>query len=115
MVRIQKGIITNEMVAGNAKIDFAKIADVKITNAMIQSVSAAKINTGTLDAERVTVQVKNGTQAIKITDKGFESVDSSGNVRIHIGVRNFGGKGNSDSRTLHYFLVSGSIFEDVVY
>src|SRR5690625_415877 len=56
MVRIQKGIITNEMVAGNAKIDFAKIADVKITNAMIQSVSAAKINTGTLAAERVTVQ-----------------------------------------------------------
>src|SRR5699024_7008449 len=84
------------------------IADVKITNAMIQSVSAVKINTGTLDAERVTVQVKNGTKAIKITDKVFKSVDSSGNVRIHIGVRDIGRKVESDQSTIRFFSGSGS-------
>src|SRR5699024_12685314 len=67
-----------------------------------------KNNYSTVDAERVTVQVKNGTQVIKITDKCFESVDSSGNVRIHIGVRNIGGKGQSGPSTIRFFSGSGS-------
>lgn len=107
-VYIKDEIITNSMIAGDAKIDFAKIANVKVTNAMIDSVNANKIKSGILDAEKVMVRVKNGTQAIQIDDKGFESVDSSGNVRIHIGIRNIGGKGQSDPSTIRFFGGSGN-------
>lgn len=106
-VRIQKGIITNEMVAGSAKIDFAKIADVKITNAMIDSVVASKIKSGTLDAEKVMVRVKRDNRAIQMDEDGFKSY-ANGKVRIHIGVRNLAGKGQSDPSTIRFFSGNGS-------
>jgi len=106
-IYVKDGIITNDLIAENAKIDFAKIANVKITNAMIQSVNAAKINAGILDAEKVTVQVKNGTQAIQIDDKGFKSVDSGNKVRIFIGIRDLGGKGQSDPASILFYSQNG--------
>ncbi|WP_200411285.1 phage tail spike protein [Virgibacillus salexigens] len=108
-VYIKDGVITNELIAGNANIDFAKIANVKITNAMIQSVNAAKINAGVIDANKVTVRVTDGNQAIQMNDKGFESVDNNGNVRIHIGIRDIGGKGESDPSTIRFFGGSGHV------
>ncbi|WP_121640600.1 phage tail spike protein [Virgibacillus sp. Bac330] len=102
-VYIKDGVITNDLIASNAKIDFAKIANVKVTNAMISSVTADKIKSGIIDANKVLIRVKNGTQAIQIDDKGFESVDSKGNVRIHIGVRDIAGKGQSDPATIRFF------------
>lgn len=47
-VYIKDGIITNELIAGDAKIDFAKMANVEITDAMITSISADKILAGTI-------------------------------------------------------------------
>lgn len=102
-VYIKDGVITNDLIAGNAKIDFAKIANVRVTNAMISSLSADKISSGIIDANKVLIRVKNGTQAIQIDDKGLESVDSRGRVRIHIGVRDIAGKGQSDPSTIRFF------------
>ncbi|RFA36237.1 hypothetical protein CAI16_05465 [Virgibacillus dokdonensis] len=107
-VYIKDGVITNDLIASNAKIDFAKIANVRVTNAMISSVTADKIKSGTIDAGKVLIRVKNGTQAIQIDDKGFESVDSRGRVRIHIGVRDIAGKGQSDPSTIRFYGGSGS-------
>ncbi len=107
MVRIQKGVITNEMVAGSAKIDFAKIANVKITNAMIDSVVASKIKSGILDAEKVMVRVKSDKRAVQIDERGLLSFDNNSNVRIHIGVRNLAGKGQSDPATIRFFSGKG--------
>ncbi|MEB5458104.1 phage tail spike protein [Virgibacillus pantothenticus] len=102
-VYIKDGVITNSLIAGDAKIDFAKIANVKVTNAMISSLSADKIGAGILDANKVLIRVKNGTQAIQIDDKGFQSVDSKGKVRIFIGVRDIAGKGQSDPATIIFY------------
>ncbi|WP_176087330.1 phage tail spike protein [Virgibacillus dokdonensis] len=107
-VYIKDGVITNDLIASNAKIDFAKIANVRVTNAMISSVTADKIKSGIIDANKVLIRVKNGTQAIQIDDKGFESVDSRGRVRIHIGVRDIAGKGQSDPSTIRFFSGNGS-------
>ncbi|WP_077706590.1 phage tail spike protein [Virgibacillus dokdonensis] len=107
-VYIKDGVITNDLIAGNAKIDFAKIANVRVTNAMISSLSADKISSGIIDANKVLIRVKNGTQAIQLDDAGFESIDNKGNVRIHIGVRDIGGKGQSDPSTIRFFGGSGS-------
>ncbi|MEF2293150.1 phage tail spike protein [Virgibacillus dokdonensis] len=107
-VYIKDGVITNDLIASNAKIDFAKIANVRVTNAMISSLSADKISSGIIDANKVLIRVKNGTQAIQIDDKGFESVDSRGRVRIHIGVRDIAGKGQSDPSTIRFFSGNGS-------
>ncbi|AUJ24222.1 phage tail spike protein [Virgibacillus dokdonensis] len=107
-VHIKDGVITNDLISGNAKIDFAKIANVKVTNAMISSLSADKISSGIIDANKVLIRVKNGTQAIQLDDAGFESIDNKGNVRIHIGVRDIGGKGQSDPSTIRFFGGSGS-------
>ncbi|WP_077301561.1 phage tail spike protein [Virgibacillus pantothenticus] len=107
-VYVKDGVITNKLIAGDAKIDFAKIANVKVTNAMISSITADKIKSGIIDANKVLIRVKNGTQAIQIDDKGFESVDSRGRVRIHIGVRDIAGKGQSDPSTIRFFSGNGS-------
>ncbi|MEB5452878.1 phage tail protein [Virgibacillus pantothenticus] len=102
-VYIKDGVITNSLIAGDAKIDFAKIANVKVTNAMISSITADKIKSGIIDANKVLIRVKNGTQAIQIDDKGFKSVDSKGKVRIFIGVRDIAGKGQSDPATIIFY------------
>ncbi|MFU0790776.1 MAG: phage tail protein [Virgibacillus proomii] len=107
-VYIKDGVITNKLIAGNAKIDGAKIADATITSAKISNISADKIRTGILDASKVSIRVKNGIQAIQIDDKGFESIDSKGNVRIHIGIRDIAGKGQSDPSTIRFFSGNGS-------
>ncbi|HZH62387.1 MAG TPA: phage tail spike protein, partial [Metabacillus sp.] len=52
-------VITNELIAENAMIDFAKIANVEITNAMIVNLSVDKL-TGNL------LQVGNGTTSTKL-------------------------------------------------
>ena len=56
----------------------------------------------------MSIRVKNGIQAIQIDDKGFESIDSKGNVRIHIGIRDIAGKGQSDPSTIRFFSGNGS-------
>ncbi|WBX81094.1 phage tail protein [Virgibacillus salarius] len=108
-VYIKDGVITNNLIAGNANIDGAKIANASITNAKIANINADKINAGILDANKVLVRVKNGTQAIEINDNGFETVDNNGNIRIHIGVQNIGGKGQSNPATIRFFGGSGSV------
>ncbi|NBJ70617.1 MULTISPECIES: phage tail protein [Clostridia] len=102
-VYIKDGVITDNLISGNAKIDGAKIADASITNAKIGNISADKIRAGILDASKVLIRVVNGTQAIQLDDKGFESIDNKGNVRIHIGVRDIAGKGQSDPSTIRFF------------
>ena len=49
------------------------------------------------------VSVKNGIQEVRLGNTGLESIDSNGNVRIHLGVRNIAGKGQSDPATLRFF------------
>ncbi|WP_433956999.1 phage tail spike protein [Cytobacillus horneckiae] len=53
--QIEKAVITDELISPVAKIDFAKIAKVQIVDAMINSVSANKLTSGTVDANKVTV------------------------------------------------------------
>lgn len=108
-VYVKDGVITDNLISGNAKIDGAKIADASITNAKIGNINADKIRAGVLDASKVSIRVKNGTQAIQIDDTGFESVDNKGNVRIHIGVRDIAGKGQSDPATIRFFSGSGDV------
>src|SRR5699024_3317611 len=98
----------NEMIAGDAKIDGAKIGNATITNAKIANVNADKIKSGILDTEKAIVRVKRGKQAIKMDDTGFVTVDSNGTERIHIGIRNLGGKGQSDPSTIRFFSGNGS-------
>src|SRR5699024_9436855 len=107
-VYIKDGIITNEMIAGDAKIDGAKIGNATITNAKIANVNADKIKSGILDTEKAIVRVKRGKQAIQMDDTGFVTVDSNGTERIHIGIRNLGGKGQSDPSTIRFFSGNGS-------
>lgn len=64
--------ITNELIAENAKIDFAKIANVRITNAMIDAVDATKIVAGTVDG-------------LAITGGSFETTNTDDYVRIKDG------------------------------
>ncbi len=105
--QIENGAVTNAKI-GNATIDTAKIANSSITDAKIASLRADKISGGTVDANNVTVKVKNGVQEIQLNDKGIEAIDSRGNVRIHLGVRNIAGKGQSDPSTIRFFSGNGS-------
>lgn len=53
---IQPLTITNELIAENAAIDFAKIANVEITNAMIKELDAAKLKAGSVIASNVIIK-----------------------------------------------------------
>lgn len=106
-VYIKDGIITNSMIAGDAKIDGAKIANASISSAKIISLSANKIKTGELDAEKVLIRVKNGLQSVQMDSTGFVTKDSKGIIRIHIGIRNLAGKGQSNPSTIRFFTKDG--------
>mgnify|MGYP001237743707 FL=1 len=71
-------------------------------------VSANQIVTGILDTENVLVRASQGTQSVQIDDTGLTTIDGNGNVRIHLGVRNIAGKGQSDPSTLRFFSGAGS-------
>ncbi|KRG12149.1 hypothetical protein ACA29_12220 [Lederbergia galactosidilytica] len=106
---VADGTIINSKKIGNLAVDSAKLADASVTNAKIKSLRADKIDGGIINGNSVTVKVTNGKQELRLDDTGLESVDSNGNVRIHLGVRNLAGKGQSDPSTLRFFSGSGSV------
>lgn len=75
-LRIKQGIITNSMVASTANIDFAKISNIRITNAMIESIDASKISTGILRAIVVDGAFITGTR--------FQNLVYSGSARHNV-------------------------------
>lgn len=82
--QIEKETITNQLIAANAAIDFAKISNVEITDAMIVSLLADKIQGGTLtlggvnDSDGV-FKLRDGNENTIITgDKdGFQLADGA--------------------------------------
>ncbi|GIN71242.1 hypothetical protein J14TS2_17170 [Bacillus sp. J14TS2] len=101
----------------------------RVNNAHITSVDAGKMTTGTLDAGKVTVinlsansitsgrvnannvivSATNGNAKVELDSTGLLAVDSSGRDRIHLGIRNLAGKGQSDPSTLRFFSGNGSV------
>ncbi|MBM7585854.1 phage minor structural protein [Bacillus pakistanensis] len=87
---IQPLTITNSLIAENAAIDFAKIANVSITNAMIVNLDADKINAGDMTGVNIyqddgaggRVEIVNGAIATYQNDTTVISVDSSA-LRFH--------------------------------
>ncbi len=75
-LRIKQGIITNSMIASTANIDFAKISNVRITNAMIDSIDASKISTGVLRAIVIDGALITGTR--------FQNLVYSGSFRNNV-------------------------------
>ena len=74
MDNIQSLILTSDKVT---------IADALIKNAMIDSVSANKINTGIINTNNVSIQSEDGSMLINGTTQQFK--DENGKVRIQIG------------------------------
>ena len=74
MDNIQSLVLTSDKVT---------IADALIKNAMIDSVSANKINTGIINTNNVSIQSEDGSMLINGTTQQFK--DNSGKVRIQIG------------------------------
>ncbi|GGJ85917.1 hypothetical protein GCM10007063_05470 [Lentibacillus kapialis] len=72
-------------------------------------INASVVTTGSLDANRVRISAYNGIQTIGINDSGFQSLDSNGNTRIHLGIRDLAGKGQSDPATIRFFSGNGDI------
>ncbi|WP_064468296.1 phage tail protein [Lederbergia galactosidilytica] len=116
--KIDNGVIKTLMVAdgtiinskiGNLAVDTAKLANAAVTNAKIASLRADKIDGGIINGNVVTVKVTNGKQELRLDDTGLRSIDSSGRDRIHLGVRNLAGKGQSDPATLRFFSGNGSV------
>lgn len=70
MVRIQKGIITNELIAGNAKIDSAKIGNI----------SASQINAGEVTGLILRSQNLGGRFEVSGSDATF--INSSGTLKM---------------------------------
>ena len=63
--------------------DKVTVADAFIKNAMIDTVSASKINTGTINTNNVQIQSADGSMIINGTTQQFK--DKNGKVRIQIG------------------------------
>ena len=74
MDNIQSLVLTSDKVT---------IANALIKDAMIDTVSANKINTGTINTNNVSIQSEDGSMIINGTTQQFK--DSSGKVRIQIG------------------------------
>ena len=74
MDNIQSLVLTSDKVT---------IADALIKNAMIDSVSANKINTGIINTNNVSIQSEDGSMLINGTTQQFK--DENGKVRIQIG------------------------------
>lgn len=106
--QIEDGSIVNAKI-GNLAVDSAKLANAAVTNAKIASLLADKITGGIINANSVTVRVTNGKQELKLDDTGLRSIDSSGHDRIHIGLRNLAGKGQSDPATIRFFSGNGAV------
>lgn len=90
LVRIKQGIITNSMIAANALIDFAKIANISVTDAMIVNISATKLKSGTVIANDITFTGKlsgatgdfSGTITSKDPTYGRSAVMSAGRLQL---------------------------------
>lgn len=106
--QIEDGVITNAKIA-NLAVDSAKLANAAVTNAKIASLRADKIDGGIINANLVTVKVTNGVQAIQLDNTGLRSIDSNGKMRIHLGVRNIGGAGQSNPATMRFFSGNGAV------
>src|SRR5690625_4109696 len=65
-VYIQDGVVTNDMIAQDARIDFAKIANVEITDAMITNLSADKIDSGKLKGIEITSSDEDGEYIVNL-------------------------------------------------
>lgn len=74
MDNIQSLVLTSDKVT---------IANALIKDAMIDTVSASKINTGTINTNNVSIQSEDGSMLINGTTQQFK--DSNGTVRIQIG------------------------------
>lgn len=114
-------------------IDNVHIADATIESSKIKSVDADKINAADLSAVsadlgtitggilranngNVEFHLNNsrldlygrGTQSLRLDDSGLTSRDDNGNIRIHLGIRDIAGKGQSSPSTIRFFSGSGS-------
>lgn len=65
--------ITNELIAENAFIDFAKMANVEIVNAMINDVSADKLTAGLINTDFIKIQGGTDSDYTKIDGSFLES------------------------------------------
>lgn len=82
-------VITNELIAENAAIDFAKLANVWITNAMIDSIEANKITSGRIQTKFLDVR--------DITNLVYNSVFEQGDAGWGTGNEIIGNPGHSQS------------------
>lgn len=123
---ITPAVITNDLIAANAAIDFGKISNVTITDAMISNVSAGKLKAGTVIASDITFTGKlegaTGTfsgalEAATGTFNGEVNINNSngGSSRI-VGddITHFGYNGNIASMQSEGIFIRNSAFKTMM-
>ena len=79
---IADGISATDLASFTITSDHMSIADAFITNAMIENISANKINTGTLNTNNVTISGNNGKMLLA---DGTITISDGTNIRVQIG------------------------------
>ena len=104
---IDSGVIKTAMI-GDAQISGAKIDNATISSAKIISLDAGKLTAGMINTSNITIGTATSGKRVNITGAGLIAHDSSGRLRVKLGVQDLAGDGQSDPSTLVFYTGNGT-------